>query len=268
MNLKTRKNPNRIEMTPHPEWAQSFWDQLVSFKDHIVKHVYFSELGQGELSLERARKGLIDFYPLVENFPKYMALNLAKTQSRSDEAHRAAKFWLLQNMRVEQKHADWWCDWAECIGLSREELDRSYPSPLMDAINHYLWHINTSGSLVEGIAATNLAVEWATGEWSNRILKGVKLYSERGLAKFSSRTMSWLDAHASYDDEHPYEAMELIKMLARTSDEQDSAFRAAKRAMEYYEIALDDCYKPQRKNLSLNGAKTNGVDTKAGSLTH
>jgi len=208
MSLKPHKNPNRIEITPHPEWAQKFWDELVQYKQRVVEHSYFQELEQGQLSLERARRGLVDFYPLVENFPKYMALNLAKTQARYDDSHRLAKHWLLQNMKVEQKHAEWWCDWAECLNLSREELDRSEPSPLMDAINHYLWHVNTYGSLAEGLAATNLAVEWATGEWTVRILKGVRSYADRGLARINQKTMAWLRAHATYDDVHPYESSE------------------------------------------------------------
>lgn len=259
------RNINRIQLTPHSEWAQKFWDGLIPYKNKIVEHIYFQELQNGSLSIERARRGLIDFYPLVENFPKYMALNVAKTQSGMKPGHAEAKFWLMQNMKVEQKHADWWCDWAECIRLTRDDLYRAQPSPLMDAINHFLWNVNTRGSLTEGIAATNLAVEWATGEWTVRILSGVKSYAERGLADISSRTMSWLNAHATYDDKHPYEAMEVIKLTAVTEEEQKSAFELAKRAMEYYLLALDDCYESyspcahSRANGSVTAVVTHSI---------
>jgi pyrroloquinoline quinone (PQQ) biosynthesis protein C len=56
--------------------------------------------------------------------------------------------------------------------------------------------------------------------------------------------MAWLDAHATYDDEHPYEAMELIKLCAATEDERDKTLRATRRGLEYYALALDDCYEP------------------------
>ncbi len=260
---------NKIQITPHAEWAQKFWDGLVPYKNKIVEHVYFRELQNGTLSIERARRGLIDFYPLVENFPKYMALNVAKTKPGAKAGHAEAKFWLMQNMKVEQKHADWWCDWAECIRLTREDLYCAKPSPLMDAINHFLWHVNTSGSMAEGIAATNLAVEWATGEWTIRILSGVKSYAERGLADITPRTMSWLNAHAIYDEKHPYEAMEVIKLTAATEEERQSAFEFAKRAMEYYLLALDDCYEPYsfrpRANLNgaVNGRQVTGVSARS-----
>ena len=241
-------NVNKIEITPHSGWPQNFWDGLISYKDQVVQHVYFQELEKGELSIKRAAKGLIDFYPLVDNFPKYMALNLAKTNSGTSPGHREARFWLMQNMKVEQKHADWWCDWAEAIRLTREQLYEAQPSPLMDAINHYLWHVNTYGSLVEGIAATNLAIEWATGEWTIRIISGVKSYADRGLADINKKTLAWLNAHASYDDKHPYEAMEIIKSCAVTLEDQQKAFTAAKRGLEYYVLALDDCYEPYRSS--------------------
>jgi pyrroloquinoline quinone (PQQ) biosynthesis protein C len=55
--------------------------------------------------------------------------------------------------------------------------------------------------------------------------------------------MAWLRAHAHYDDAHPYEAMELVKKLC--GDDivlQQRAFAAAQRGMEYYLLALDECY--------------------------
>ncbi len=53
--------------------------------------------------------------------------------------------------------------------------------------------------------------------------------------------MVWLNAHAKYDDKHPYEAMELIKLCATTTEMRAKAFAAAKRGLEYYLIALDAC---------------------------
>jgi pyrroloquinoline quinone (PQQ) biosynthesis protein C len=53
-----------------------------------------------------------------------------------------------------------------------------------------------------------------------------------------------LNAHANYDDKHPYEAMEIIKLCAVTAEEQAKAWTAAKRGLEYYILALNDCYEP------------------------
>jgi pyrroloquinoline quinone (PQQ) biosynthesis protein C len=241
---KVSRAKQKLEITTHPEWAQRFWDSLVPLKDRVAHHRYFQEMAAGKLAIERFRRGLIDFYPLVESFPRYMALNLVKTRPGVFPGHEETKNWLIENIKVEQKHADWWCDWAHGFGCPRDELQRARPSPLMDAINHYLWHVNTHGTLVEGIGATNLAIEWATGEWTASVVAGIRLYADHGLAEVNQRTLAWLQAHAAYDDEHPYEAMELIKLCAVTEEERQKAFAATRRGLEYYLLALDDCYQP------------------------
>jgi pyrroloquinoline quinone (PQQ) biosynthesis protein C len=240
-----KKPFQKLVLTPHNEWSQKFWDNLIPYKDKVAQHPYFKDAQAGKLPLELGQKGLIDFYPLVEDFPKYMALNLAKTK-RDLPGHREARYWLIQNIKVEQNHADWWHFWANGFGITDEQLVHAKPSPLMNAINNFLWDINTNGTLAEGLAATNLAVEWATGEWTIAIVEGVKSYSKAGLADINEKTMSWLNAHASYDDKHPYEAMEVIKLVATTPEEQHKAYEAAKRSLEYYVLALDDCYKPAK----------------------
>jgi pyrroloquinoline quinone (PQQ) biosynthesis protein C len=241
---KASRVSHKLPITPHPEWAQRFWNDLIPFKDRVVKHCYFQELAAGKLSLERCRRALINFYPLVESFPSLMALNLAKTRPGIAPGHVEAKNWLIENIKVEQVHADWFCDWAKGFGCSQDQLYQALPSPQMDAINHYLWRINTYGTLAEGIGATNLAIEWATGEWARSVDGGLRSYGDQGLADVNERTMAWVQAHAAYDDQHPYEAMELIKLCAVTQEEQQQTLAATKRAFEYYLLALDFCYEP------------------------
>ena len=232
-----------LTLTEHPSWAQRFWDALVPLKDRVVDHPLFVEMGEGRLSLERFQDALLHFYPLVENFPKYMGLALAKTRAGRAPGHEDTKNWLIGNIRIEQRHAYWYQDWAAGFGLSRERLETTTPPPAMDAVNQFLWTTGHQGTLEESIAATNLAIEWATGEWSQRVVAGVKHYAEQGRAEINRHTMAWLRAHASYDDAHPHEAMELIKLLAVDEPSRRRAFTAARRGLEYYLLALDDCYR-------------------------
>jgi pyrroloquinoline quinone (PQQ) biosynthesis protein C len=230
----------RLEITPHPPWAQAFWDELLPLKDRVVNHPFFLKISTGELPIEQCRRGLVHFYRVVENFPKYMALNLAKTTPKLRPGHAEAKAWLIHNIYVERSHADLWREWAEGFGCTGEQLDRAVPSPVMDALHNYLWRIGTHGSLAEGIGATNLAVEWPTGEWAPHLLEAAQLYGKRGLADVTPQSMAWLEAHATYDDVHPYEAMELIKRCAVTVEDRQLALDAACRGLQYYLLALDD----------------------------
>ena len=239
-----------LKLTEHPDWAQRFWNALVPLKDRVVEHPLFVEMGQGSLSLERFRDALLHFYPLVENFPKYMGLALAKTRAGRLPGHEDTKNWLIGNIKIEQRHAYWYQDWAAGFGLDLHRLENTTPPPAMDAVNQFLWTTGHQGTLEESIAATNLAIEWATGEWSQRVVAGVKHYADQGRAEINRHTMAWLRAHASYDDAHPHEAMELIKRLAVDEPARQRAFTASRRGLEYYLLALDDCYKQAGKRVS------------------
>ncbi|MCD6061626.1 MAG: pyrroloquinoline quinone biosynthesis protein [Moraxellaceae bacterium] len=233
----------QVEITPHPQWAQDFWNDLIPLKEAIARHPLFEEMATGDLSLARFRCALLNFYPLVGNFPHYMGLTLAKTVDVGRPGVLATRDWLINNIKIEQRHLYWYRDWAGGFGISAAEMDSVCPPAAMDAVNHFLWNTNQRGSIAEGIAATNLAIEWATGDWTRSVVKGMRCYAERGEANIDRRTMAWLRAHAHYDDAHPYEAMELIKRLCDgDAAQQARAHAAARRGMEYYVLALDACY--------------------------
>ena len=231
-----------LQLTDHEPWARRFWDDLVPLKDRVARHPLFVEMGEGTLSRDRFRDALLYFYPLVENFPKYMGLALAKTRPGLYPGHEETKNWLIGNIKVEQRHAYWYQDWAAGFGIDLETLEGTRPPAAADAVNHYLWSVGHRDSLAESIAATNLAIEWATGEWSQQVVKGMHHYAERGVAEINRHTLAWLRAHASYDDAHPHEAMELVKRLAVEEAARERAFAAAGRGLEYYIMALDCCY--------------------------
>jgi pyrroloquinoline quinone (PQQ) biosynthesis protein C len=233
-----------FELTGHNAWTQSFWDRLTPAKDRVGNHPFFVDMSAGLLSVAGIRYALKHFYPLVAHFPSYMAMNLAKATGFHQTGYTEARNWLIQNIKIEERHLFWYRDWALGFGLGVDELDRSTPPPAMNAVNHYLWSINSRAGLAEGIAATNLAIEWATGEWTVQVYKGIKHYSKHPDVNTTTKTLAWLRAHAMYDDMHPHEAMELIKRLADHDPAmQERAFIAAEQGLAYYELALDHCYK-------------------------
>ncbi len=239
----------KLEITAHSEWSQKFWDELFPAKERVSKHPLFLDMANGSLSLECFRSTLLNFYPLVAHFPSYMAGALAKATSFSLDGVTETRDWLIQNIKVEERHLNWYQDWAMGFGLTLEMLNEVTPPAAMNAVNHFLWTTNYRGSLAESIAATNLAIEWATGDWTIQVYKGIQTYTQHPEVNINKRSLAWLRAHAHYDDLHPYEAMELIKRLCDKDPVlQRKAFLAAKEGLAYYELALDECYKLQHKN--------------------
>lgn len=256
-----REQYDTLELTEHPAWAKAFWAALEPLKQQVAGHPLFNRMAAGELDVACFRHALLNFYPLVANFPHYMALTLARAVAIRQPGVSETRDWLIGNIRVEQRHLYWYRDWAIGFGVGMEALDQVEPPPAMDAVNHYLWHMNQRAPLADSIAATNLAIEWATGEWSAKVVHGMRAYANAGLATIDRRSMAWLRAHAHYDDMHPHEAMELIKRLCGDDEPaQQSALRAAKRGIQYYLLALDDCYTAY---YGQTGVQENAANTSA-----
>ena len=242
--ISKKQDESNLIISSHNVWSQKFWDDLTPFKDRISAHPFFVNMASGQLSVKSFRFALLNFYPLVAHFPSFMGLALGKATQFSEAGVTETRDWLIQNIKVEERHLNWYRDWAAGFGISVEELDSVKPPVAMNAVNHFLWNINTRGSLCESLAATNLAIEWATGDWSSKVYEGINAYTVHTEVAINKRTIAWLRAHAHYDDIHPYEAMELIKRLCEAKPEmQERAFNAAKEGLAYYEMALDACHK-------------------------
>ena len=236
-----------IKVTHHPEWVYAFIDYLEPFKSKVVSNKFFQDISSGKLTVRQFQGALINFFPLIESFPKYMALNLAKVPAGGKSLNKRTRDWLIRNINQERLHTGWWRDFAFGFGVSKSALDEEIqPPPEMDAINNYLWRISTHGSLAEGISAVNYAVEGPTGEWTRVVLEGIRKYKGVAGTRINEKTLEWVTAHAEYDDRHPEEALEIVKAYATTEEEQERVKRAAKRSLEYYSLALDTCYRQFR----------------------
>jgi pyrroloquinoline quinone (PQQ) biosynthesis protein C len=232
-----------IRITSHPEWVEDFLGSIKTDYDKVVNHQLFTDINDRKLSREQFHFALINFYPLIETFPTYMALNLAKVPLGRSEWSVKTRYWLITNMELERLHARWWRQFAAGFRVRPEIFDSQiYPPPQMDAINNYLWHVCTQGSLAEGIGAANFAIEGPTGKWAKNVLVGIENYRGVDGIDLNENTLEWITAHAHYDDKHPEEALEIVKAYAVTAEEQMKVRRAAKRALEYYALALDACY--------------------------
>ena len=80
----------KIELTEHPSWVQDLLSTVAPEVDRIVNGPFFNYMAEGTLSMNCFRGGLLNFYPLVENFPKYMAFSLTRVPRGSDARNDCA----------------------------------------------------------------------------------------------------------------------------------------------------------------------------------
>jgi pyrroloquinoline quinone (PQQ) biosynthesis protein C len=80
----------------------------------------------------------------------------------------------------------------------------------------------------------NYAIEGVTGEWTRLVLPAFrKRYDD------DTRALRWLVEHAEYDDAHPREAFELIKITVRDDADRAKVESATRRSLELFRRGFD-----------------------------
>lgn len=237
-----RYSPPALKPTPHPRWMEELLASLRPEWDAACAPRLFRETAEGPRPpLAHWRRFLSNCFVIVENFPKYMGLSLAKTTYGQRPGDASIRRWLLQNLGVEAKHAEWWIDWMRATGLEPEDVFRQQPSPEVLALHEHLLETCRHGTLAEGVAASNWAIEGVTGVWTERVVEPFRAYAEDGV-RIDAYSMMWLKAHARYDDTHPEEALEIIKLSTDTgSDEPARVVAAARESLVLLARAFDAC---------------------------
>ena len=232
-----RRRTKRVRrFTPDPSWVLDMDRALAPYRQRIWQSRLVQETASGELSLQQVRGWSIQFYPFIEAFPQFMATYLAKAPDAMSRA------FLIDNLKVEKRHAEQWVDMAIAFGVSWHELTSTPVIAQVETLTHWLWSITNRGSFVEAVAATNYAIEGVTQGIAKTMVKGfVKYHGKQGVF-LNKKAYSWMEAHADYDDLHPTEALEIIKGHAISGDVQQRVAHAAQRSLEYLRMALEACY--------------------------
>lgn len=229
------------ELSAHPQWVGTLHEYIRPTWDQLLSSDWAKGVLGGNLTIPEMQGWMLQIYPFIHTFPKFLAEALIKVD---DDYSRA---FLIDNIRVEKAHAEHWLSMGVGFGLRREDmlaLAEGERPVLRDvqSLTDWLWHINTRGSLAEAVAATSFAVEGATGELAKLIWPGFESYCHNPNVDFGPKTYKWMKEHARYDDEHPKVALEIVKRYATTDRVQRKVMIAAKRSLELLHQALITSY--------------------------
>ena len=235
-----RKAVEGLEITPETALSRLFAERTRAPLDAVATHEYFRLFADEAITRAQVEKGILGFYPLIEAFPRYMAITLARMDPHERPRAAEARGWLMRNIATEEKHREWWLDLGRPFGFAPEDFAAARPSAAMDVQNHFLFHVTSAGVIAEAIAANNFAVEGATGVWTKVVAAMSSATAKRLRIEVDERALRWLVAHADYDDLHPVEALEIVKIYATDEAAMERAAGSAVRSLEYYAMALDD----------------------------
>lgn len=236
-----------MEPASYPAWLQEIMVDCDQARRAVVDHEIFRMMGEDVLPAASMRHFLAGVWPVIEQFPQYMAMNLLKVEIGS-RGHEMARKYLIRNIRVEQNHGEYWIDWAQAHGVTRAELVSRWRSGFVDALSHWCWHTCERDTLAMAMAATNYAIEGVTGEWAARVCAAQK-YENGFPPELRKKAMKWLRVHAQYDDMHPWEALEIIATLLGNRPSMrdvDSIQVAVLKSYGYMHMAFDNCLTEER----------------------
>ena len=218
-----------------PPWVAELRRQTKPYWDAVLECRLIQEASEGTLSLDRMRGWILQMYPFIETFPKWIALTIAKV------ADLDSRGFMIDNLRVEKRHAAQWVHMAEGFGLNKSVLQSVVPYPEVDALTHWLWSINAQGSLAEAVGATNYAVEGVTQGIARLTLRGFPHYAKMPNIDLDRKAYAWMHNHARYDELHPVQALQVMKLYT-TRDLEEKVIFASRRSLEYLLMALEGCY--------------------------
>ena len=236
------------DITSYPAWAQDLVEGCAQTRARVAAHPLFQRMRDGELDQSQISTFLVGVWPVIEQFPQYMAQNLLKVQYGRTRGHDEARRYLIRNIRVEQNHADHWLQWALASGVSRDDLLHGEVPPETHALSHWCWHTCERDSLAAGMAATNYAIEGVTGDWSAMVCSK-DIYEDSFAVDVRAKAMKWLKLHAKYDDTHPWEALEIICAVMGSNPTPRGVSLIRSRVVtsyEYMRLTLDHCLNAQQ----------------------
>ena len=220
MNNHFERTGPLTELSSYPQWTQDMVADCESTKQSVLDHELWARMRAATLDHVSMTHFMMGVWPFIERFPSYMALNLLKTRYGRSPGDDLARRWLVRNIRVEQNHAEYWLNWADGAGVSREQILNSRPPHGTQTLANWCEEISSKGTLAAGIVATNYAIEGVTGEWSQPIYESTA-YAESFPKKTRTGSLRWLQLHAAYDDVHPWEALEIVCTLMGTAPATD-----------------------------------------------
>lgn len=243
MNARFELTGPQTDIASYPAWTQDMVSSCEDARRQIVCHDMWEAMKTATLDPATTRNFMVGVWPVIERFPGYMSHSLLKTRYGRSPGDDLARRWLVRNIRVEQNHAEYWLNWAESAGVSRQDVLTAEPPKGSQALAQWCEEVSRDDSLAAGIAATNYAVEGATGDWS-QIVYDSQAYAESLPIPGRKAGLRWLQLHAAYDDTHPWEALEIVCTLLGANppvDRIEHIRECVRRSYIGMSITLDRC---------------------------
>jgi pyrroloquinoline quinone (PQQ) biosynthesis protein C len=220
-----------VQVTPHPTWVAEMDTALEPTREAILDTRVIVDASENQLVEGMTQNFLVAFYPIIRDFPRWLEVLL-------DRSPEDGKPFFRDNIRVEKRHDAMWRAMGDGFKVPRERFQVPEPMiPEVDAFHGYLTAMCGEAAFGAAVSATNYAVEGVAQKISSKALQGLAKNE-----KIGPRGRWWLEEHAKYDDEHPIQALEIIKGCVKRGESAHAVTDAAKRSLLLMKDAMVAAY--------------------------
>lgn len=218
-------------MSPHAGWVGALNVILEPLQHAILQTPVVEHAAENRLEPHRIQEFLVAFYPVVRDFPSWLELLLERTPDDGHEFFR-------DNIRVERRHDAMWRAMGDAFGVPRERFHEPEPPILPVEIFHqFLAATCHEAPFGWAVSATNYAVEGIAQKISEKALRGLSKNE-----KIGPKGRWWLEEHAKYDDEHPAQALEIVKRCVERGESPEGVMHAAVQSLALMREAMIAAY--------------------------
>jgi len=205
-------------------------DGLVGSRS-ILGHPFYVAWQRGELSRAQLASYARVYYPHVAAFPGHLGEALRRATEPAVRDELASN--LADELGRPAPHPELWLDFAEELGLDRDQVAADPPHPAAERMIDTLRR--RAGGSTAGALAALYAYESQQPEVSQTKMEGLRRYydvsSPKGLAYFA--------VHATLDREHRLGEREALARCLDQGADADDVLGAAADALDAYWHLLD-----------------------------
>src|SRR5437870_13703223 len=220
-----------VQVMPDSRWVADLNAALEPMQQAILRTPVIEDAADNRLATARIQNFLVAFYPIIRDFPHWLQVLL----DRSPDHGRA---FFEDNIRVERRHEAMWRAMGDGFEVPQERFHRREPmvAPVR-RFHDYLTEMCRGEPFGAAVSATNYAVEGMAQRISEKALRGLSKN-----AKIGPKGRWWLEEHAKYDDEHPVQALEIVKRCVERGESPEAVTAAACRSLSLMREAMIAAY--------------------------
>ncbi|CAN5630592.1 TenA family transcriptional regulator [soil metagenome] len=222
------------------EQPQNFTQELndTILKNSLLEHPFYKKWNEGTLTKEELQQYAKQYYHFVKHFPRFVS----SVHSNCDDA--AIRKTLVENLADEEgyktgisDHPELWLNFAEGLGLSREEVRSAEPITEVNELVEGMYDLTKDENYLKGLSAL-YAYEMQVPEISKTKISGLKNFYDLD----DKKSIEFFAVHEEADVYHSKDELDIILSKIKSEDDSKNTIEAAKRSSELMWRFLDGVY--------------------------